>query len=185
VNINPEYEQKNAKVIQYIRDKMQQGGDLNILLKGESLSGKSWIANEIFNLLSGVKQKITANEICSKFEYYKFSNYSDSTENLNRLYKLRFVPTLIVDDIGNEFGLGKGAVNYLKSFMEDRLDFIGRNRTLNVEFPQRIVTVFTTDLNSSKEIAERYGSKVGKGIPVKMQVLQIKGVPVSFEVIGS
>lgn len=182
MNINHEYESKNANGINYIREQLKNGGDMNIMLRGEELSGKSWIAQEIYNAVEGLKKKTTADELCSKFEHYKFSNYSDATEQLKRLRSLAYAPVLIVDDIGNEFSLGKTGIEFIRSFIETRLDFISRNKTLDIIYPEKIVTVFTSKLKGV-EMAERYGNKVARGIPVKMQVIQIKGIPITYEVI--
>ena len=182
MNINPDYEKLNRKQIQFIRDGIASEEYFNITLQGETLSGKSWIANEIYKAIDHpMRRKLTANEIASKYEYYKFSDFSDRNEFLSDLYRLRFCPVLILDDIGDEFGSAQ-KTQYIKSFLSDRLDFISRTNTLSCPFPKRIITVFTTRLKQA-DIRVRYGIKVEKGLPSKTTILQIKGLPITYNVI--
>ena len=156
------------KIITAISENIENNKDLHFMFMGDIGIGKTFLANIIKDYLQKSDLKVSLYEIRKIYqEYVRLigSNYSDSSDQVNKIANIGKKDILILDDLGTE-KMVENQITFIKNILLDRYETIKKQQCL--------LTIITTNFGS-EEINSIYGSRVLDRILEVFTIVNFKG----------
>jgi len=156
------------KIITAISENIENNKDLHFMFMGDIGIGKTFLSNIIRDYLQKSDLKVSLYEIRKIYqEYVRLigSNYSDSSDQVNKIANIGKKDILILDDLGTE-KMVENQITFIKNILLDRYETIKKQQCL--------LTIITTNFGS-EEINSIYGSRVLDRILEVFTIVNFKG----------